>query len=400
MCLSMYGVTAKILVFAGDSGEMGRLKVRIIEYREGPFVDREKEEEFLLDRFKHRPEKLLFIYGPKSSGKTTLMEYLVENVLEKDKSFYVNYVNFRRYAIVNYRDFLDIYFKPIREEQKSWLTRVVEKLPLNLGLFRGSASLPVKGVSFGLNIELYNQLRKNEVDPFVVLMDILRNIKEKRQPILILDEVQTLQDIYMNREIKKRHLLTEFFNFLVRLTKETHLAHVVVMTSETLFLEKLYNHSKLAKTSDFYKIDHFDKETVRGWFEHEGIGEENIFQLIWEYFGGAAIDVVGAIRVYKQKGRKELENFLLDEAKIYRGKISYFIAEKLEELDEKRMFKGILEEMLEQGFVVRDNENNLQTKVMNKAIEYEFLFLNPREERIVFNSQIVKKGAELLFKKG
>jgi len=215
-----------------------------------------------------------------------------------------------------------------------------------------------------------------------------------------LDEVQTLQDIYMNGEIKKRHLLTEFFNFLVRLTKETHLAHVVVMTSETLFLEKLYNHSKLAKTSDFYKIDHFDKETVRGWFEHEGIGEENIFQLIWEYFGGAAIDVVGAIRVYKQKGRKELENFLLDEAKIYRGKISYFIAEKLEELDEKRMFKGILEEMLEQGFVVRDNENNLQTKVMNKAIEYEFLFLNPREERIVFNSQIVKKGAELLFKKG
>jgi AAA+ ATPase superfamily predicted ATPase len=396
----MYGVTAKILVFAGDSGEMGRLKVRIIEYREGPFVDREKEEEFLLDRFKHRPEKLLFIYGPKSSGKTTLMEYLVENVLEKDKSFYVNYVNFRRYAIVNYRDFLDIYFKPIREEQKSWLTRVVEKLPLNLGLFRGSASLPMKGVSFGLNIELYNQLRKNEVDPFVVLMDILRNIKAKRQPILILDEVQTLQDIYMNGEIKKRHLLTEFFNFLVRLTKETHLAHVVVMTSETLFLEKLYNHSKLAKTSDFYKIDHFDKETVRGWFEHEGIGEENIFQLIWEYFGGAAIDVVGAIRVYKQKGRKELENFLLDEAKIYRGKISYFIAEKLEELDEKRMFKGILEEMLEQGFVVRDNENNLQTKVMNKAIEYEFLFLNPREERIVFNSQIVKKGAELLFKKG
>jgi hypothetical protein len=32
---------------------------------------------------------------------------------------------------------------------------------------------------------------------------------------------------------------------------------------------------------------------------------------------------------------------------------------------------------------------------MNKAIEHEFLFLNPREERIVFNSRIVRKGAEL-----
>jgi AAA+ ATPase superfamily predicted ATPase len=139
----------------------------------------------------------------------------------------------------------------------------MDKLPLNLGLFRGSASLPVKGVSFGLNIELYNQLQRNEVDPFVVLMDILNRIKEKRQPILILDEIQRLQDIYMNGELKKKHLLTEFFNFLVRLTKETHLAHVVAMTSETLFLEKIYNHSKLSMTSDFYLIDHFDKGCIR-----------------------------------------------------------------------------------------------------------------------------------------
>ena len=370
--------------------------MRIIEYREGPFVDREREEQFLLNRFKHRPEKLLFIYGPKSSGKTTLMEYLVENILEKDKDYYVNYVNFRGYAIVNYKDFLDIYFKPIREEQKSWLARVMDKLPLNLGLFRGSASLPVKGVSFGLNIELYNQLQRNEVDPFVLLMDILRKIKEKRQPILILDEIQTLQDIYMNGELKKRHLLTEFLNFLVSLTKETHLAHVVVMTSETLFVEKLYNHSRLAETSDFYLIGHLDFKQVQEWLKHEGIEDKEIVNLIREYVGGSAHRINDAIRIVK-KG-DSLEHYLLDEAKIYRGKLSHFIAEMLEELDEKRMFKGILEEMLKQGFVVRDNENNLQRRVMNKAIEHEFLFLNPREEKIVFNSQIVRKGAELLIK--
>jgi AAA+ ATPase superfamily predicted ATPase len=239
--------------------------MRIIEYRSVPFVDREKEEEFLLNRFQQQPRKILFIYGPKSSGKTTLMEYLVENVLKKDNEYYVNYVNFRGYAIVNYRNFLDIYFKPIRKEQKSWLARITDKLPLNLGLFRGSASLPVKGVSFGLNIELYNQLQRNEVDPFVVLMDILKRIKEKRQPILILDEIQTLQDLYMNGDIKKRHLLTEFLNFLVRLTKETHFAHMVVMTSETLFVEKLYNHSRLAETSSFYLIDHLNYDHVQGY---------------------------------------------------------------------------------------------------------------------------------------
>jgi AAA+ ATPase superfamily predicted ATPase len=142
----------------------------------------------------------------------------------------------------------------------------------------------------------------------------------------------------------------------------------------------------------------FDKEIARKWFEHEGIEDENVFQLIWDYFGGAAIYLVDAMRVYKQKGRQELEDFLLDEAKIYRGKLSHFIAEILEELNEKRMFKGILEEMLRQGYVVRDNENNLQRRVMNKAIEHEFLFLNPREEKIVLNSQLVQKGADLLIK--
>jgi AAA+ ATPase superfamily predicted ATPase len=183
------------------------------------------------------------------------------------------------------------------------------------------------------------------------------------------------------------------------LTKETHLAHVVVMTSETLFLEKIYNHSKLAKTSDFYLIDHFDKEIVRKWFEHEGIEVESIFQLIWDYFGGAAIDLVAAIRVYKQKGRKALENFLLDEAKIYRGKISHFIAKTLKNTEARKKFRIILKQLVQDEFVIRDNDDDLETEVLDLAIEYEFLFLNPREERIVFNSRIVKKGAELLLEK-
>ena len=371
--------------------------MRINEYRGWPFVDREREEQFLLNRFQQEPGKILFIYGPKSSGKTTLMEYIIENILEKNKKIYVNYVNFRRYAIVNYKDFLDIYFQPIREEQKSWLTKVMERLPLSLGLFKGSASLPVKGVSFGLNIELYNQLQKNEVDPFVVLLDILRNIKEKRTPILILDEVQTLQDIYMNGEIKKRHLLTEFLNFLVSLTKETHLAHVVVMTSETLFVEKLYNHSRLAETSDFYLIGHLEFEQVEQWLKHEGIEDKEVVNLIWEYVGGSAHRINDAIKIFKNG--EDLESFLLKEARLYRGKLSHFMAEKLDTVSEMDKFEEILNTILENGFLIRNQRDKLQTKILNRAIEYEFLFFDPADEKIVFNSQIVRKGAELFCKR-
>jgi hypothetical protein len=54
--------------------------------------------------------------------------------------------------------------------------------------------------------------------------------------------------------------------------------------------------------------------------------------------------------------------------------------------------------LVQDGFVIRNNDDDLETEVLDLAIEYEFLFLNPREERIVFNSRIVRKGAELVIK--
>ncbi len=134
-----------------------------------------------------------------------------------------------------------------------------------------------------MNIELYERLRAKQIDPFELLLKILEKIRQKRMPILILDEVQTLEGIYMNGEIRKKNLLREFFNFLVRLTKETHVAHVVVMTSGTLFLEKIYNQSKLAETSDFYKIGHLNFEQVKQWLKYEGIEDEDVVNFFqWE----------------------------------------------------------------------------------------------------------------------
>jgi hypothetical protein len=171
------------------------------------------------------------------------------------------------------------------------------------------------------------------------------------------------------------------------------------MTSETLFLEKIYNHSKLAKTSDFYLIEHFDQKTVREWFDHEGVYEDGLFNLVWDYFGGAASDLVEAIRLIQENKIKELEEYLLNQSRIYRGKISHFIAEKLDTVAEMDKCEELLKTIVENGFLVRNQRDKLQTKVLNKVIEHEFLFLDPADEKIVFNSQIVRKGAELFLKK-
>jgi hypothetical protein len=38
--------------------------MRITTFRRTPFIDREKEEAFILDHLQGEPAKILFIYGP------------------------------------------------------------------------------------------------------------------------------------------------------------------------------------------------------------------------------------------------------------------------------------------------------------------------------------------------
>ena len=71
-------------------------------FRQKRLIDREYEIKFLLDWFGKVPDEVLWIYGPKSSGKTTLIEYVVENELFEDfwklksSKYWVKYINFRR----------------------------------------------------------------------------------------------------------------------------------------------------------------------------------------------------------------------------------------------------------------------------------------------------------------
>lgn len=55
--------------------------MQIRKFRNVDFVNREDEIEFFKEYFKTEPERVLFVYGPKSTGKTTLIEYVIENEL-------------------------------------------------------------------------------------------------------------------------------------------------------------------------------------------------------------------------------------------------------------------------------------------------------------------------------
>ncbi|WP_022670135.1 ATP-binding protein [Hippea alviniae] len=88
-------------------------------FRNKKLIDRDKEINFFLDWFNQLPGLILWVYGPKSSGKTTLIEYVVEKELFEDfenlkpkGNWWVKYINLREKLISSYETFLNSFIFP------------------------------------------------------------------------------------------------------------------------------------------------------------------------------------------------------------------------------------------------------------------------------------------------
>jgi len=180
--------------------------MRIETYRGVPFIDREEEIEFFVECFREAPQRILFVYGPKSSGKTTVISYVVENYLVKNEEFFwVKYFNLRETLISSYETFLDAFFVEAEEGESE------------------------KGGKIGINVwgfkaEVYQKIKKKQLNLFkVFLEEIEKIVKGKKKCVIIVDEIQKLRDVYMENGKGERELLKEFLNFCVSLTKERHL---------------------------------------------------------------------------------------------------------------------------------------------------------------------------------
>ena len=352
--------------------------MKIQTYRGVPFVDREEEIKFFVDWFSEPPQRILFVYGPKSSGKTTVIEYVIENKLLKQKNkYWVKYLNLRGKLISSYKSFLEALIVP----EEVYKETVEKSINLALGLI----SLEGKKIK---------QIREKERNLFDVLMEEIEKEKKKGKiPILIIDEIQKLRDVYIENGNGERELLKEFLNFCIRLTKETHLCHVVILTSNTVFIERIYNDARMKETSKFKKIDHLSKDKVVDWLKLEGFDEKSI-ELVWEYFGGNIGRILEAIKVYKTG--KNLKEFLEQQKWLaYTEIVDYLTG--FEE-DQKEDFKRIAKSILEKGYYSLENITRKEKELLQKWAEKEILFYDPLELKVTGNSRIYEKGMELLFK--
>ena len=134
-------------------------------------------------------------------------------------------------------------------------------------------------------------------------------VEEGLRPILILDELQSIKDIL---NATGRPVIGRLFNFLVRMTKETHLCHSLCSTSDCLFIEDIYSNARLEGRAKYILVDDLGKEEAYELYGGFGFNDK---KLVWDWIGGKVGDM---IRLYEEKkqGYSEeegLRNMLKDE---------------------------------------------------------------------------------------
>jgi AAA+ ATPase superfamily predicted ATPase len=361
-------------------------KLNYVQY--AAFINRETELEELGVFILKEPSEILFIHGPKSSGKTTLLYKFFEQV-GKEQKLDVKFLNLRKILTefednYNYRDFLNVFFGVDDKKEKT-------------GKFSGEISVGF----FKINSEIEKKMKKGQVDPFKVMEQEFIRLKEKGiKPVLIIDELQALDKIYMNNG-RDRQLIIELFNFFVAMTKESHLAHIIIASSDGYFLNTVYTDSRLKKASKFYKVDYLCKKDVLEWLlnlekyskikDYTLTGED--IEKIWDTVGGSMWEIQDILT--------ELFNNPIDRVlNLYKRKIKatieYYIGADMQREKVLRIFlkkeTARIRDFINEGITPGEVDQLLQDTVRNNI-----LYFDPTEALYYPQGKSYQWGIKLYF---
>jgi len=340
--------------------------------KELKFINRIKEKEYLNRYLSNLPNSILFLYGPKSCGKSTLIKRIVQDL--NQKKYAVNFIDLRGVSISNFKSFVDVFFqKNIKQKTKEILAGIT----LNIGFFK-----------IGINDE--EMLKKNY---FKIMEDQIRSARKKGiYPVIIIDEIQGLKSIYLNGG---KVLLDELFNLFIRLTKVENLAHVILATSDSYFIDEIYNNAKLAQTSEIHLINHLSEDDVVKWLSVRdyNFSLEDI-KLIYYYFGGSPWEIQQIILEFSSP-QVNLEDLIKRRIKDLEGRVFNFYEDFLNQ-EEKKIFIKICKYIHKNGFYKRTRDDKL-SDLIKKAIEKDFWFYHVAERKIFANARSLEFAFSVLW---
>ncbi|KAF5410145.1 MAG: putative ATP-binding protein [Candidatus Methanogasteraceae archaeon] len=247
------------------------------------FHDREKERKEIRAILDSRPTLITFIYGPINSGKTELINHVMS---ELPDDYVVFYINLRTKFLASYDEFIESLFE-MEMETAGAIKKRKETLAELVSSVTKVAGIPINKEF--LNYVFKDNKPKNAFSYIIKLFEEVR--ATGKQPVLILDELQKIGDVKVNGS-----LIYELFNFFIDLTKEKHLAHVFVATSDSLFMESVYSEAMLEGRCRYLLVDDFDYGATSAFLKKYGFTADEA-AVAWEYCGGKPICLVELVNL-------------------------------------------------------------------------------------------------------
>ncbi|RLG27661.1 ATP-binding protein [Methanosarcinales archaeon] len=262
------------------------------------FHNREKEIKEIRAILDSRPTLITFIYGPINSGKTELIGRMIE---ELPVEYVVFYINLRTKFLASYDEFIESLFEMEMESEETKRKRK-ETLAELVSSVTKVAGIPITREF--LDYVFKDKKPKNAFSYIIKLFEEVKNAG--KQPVLILDELQKIGDMKVNGP-----LIYELFNFFIDLTKEKHLAHVFVATSDSLFIEQIHSEAMLQGRCRYLLVDDFDHETTASFLEKYGFTDEER-AIAWKYCGGKPVCLLELVnaKINRKDVEKEAKKFL------------------------------------------------------------------------------------------
>ena len=251
------------------------------------FINRKEETQYFLEYFNASPTNILFVYWPKSTGKTALINKIIKEHLS-DGDYDVNYMNMRNILMRNFSDFKNLFFpQNLKGKTKKLLWSIGE----------------IWAFWFKWNPWEEHIM---ETNIFWVMEDRLRKMnKEGMKPVIILDEFQYLRNIKFDPTLPDtadNRVVEELFKFFIAITKQDNLAHVVCLTSDSYYMEELYGDAKLSNTSRFFMIEHLSKKDIFYWLGDIEKIDTKIVEKIWKNLWWSVWEIWQVLVAYKNTG--------------------------------------------------------------------------------------------------
>ncbi len=346
-----------------------------------PFFDREEDIRRMKAVLSGEPNLVYFVYGPINSGKTALLLKVFEELPEEYRVFYIN---FRARDVEDVEDLIRVLFR-VREGERKLSEFLSELLKGSAKVIERLGGIPIPENVFHL---LFRRADKVE-DVFAFLEDYFRTIVvEGVRPIFVLDEMQTIKEVL---NTTGRPVIGRLFNFMVRLTKETHLCHSLCATSDCLFIEDVYSNARLEGRADYILVD--DLSMGEAFRVYEGFGFEDK-ELVWDYIGGKLGDMI-KLSERKKRGEDEREALL----GMLKDEIARLDWIKLKKLRKKEEGKEVWRFLLRFKDDVELNKRELEEEFDKLLfwIEENVLFYNPVEGTVRPQSRLIHRAIGELF---